>query len=57
MTGQPDLRLTEQHGPLQNEGEPVEEALLQLGRQPHLLGLAEDPHQPDQQHPVQRHVQ
>ena len=39
--GQPDLRLTEQHGALEHEGEPVKEALLQLGRQPHLLGLCQ----------------
>ena len=55
--GQPDLRLTEQHGPLEHEGEPVEEALLQLGRQPHLLGLAKQPHQAHQQDAVQHQVQ
>ncbi|MNN21374.1 hypothetical protein D3C81_1346920 [compost metagenome] len=55
--GQPDFRLTEQHGPLQHQGEPVEQALLQLGRQPHLLGLAEQPHQTHQQDTVQHQVQ
>ncbi|MNE58850.1 hypothetical protein D3C80_1539080 [compost metagenome] len=55
--GQPDLGLAEQHRPLQHQGEPIEEPLLQLRRQPHLHGLAEQAHQAHQQDAVQHQVQ